>query len=90
MDPHFYIVFLLQINTPNADKNIYGNSQFNSSLEMSRINTNGTNDLSPAFMQNIERTSLLKIPHYTLQDVEFVEELGEGAFGINNFHLPTS
>lgn len=55
---------------------------------MSRINPNGTNDLSPAFMQNIERTSLLKIPHYTLQDVEFVEELGEGAFGTNNLHLP--
>ncbi|XP_037813776.1 tyrosine-protein kinase transmembrane receptor Ror [Lucilia sericata] len=69
------------INTPNADKNIYGNSQVNSSLEMSRININGTNDLSPSFAQNIERSSLLKIPHYTLQDVEFVEELGEGAFG---------
>ncbi|XP_065355411.1 tyrosine-protein kinase transmembrane receptor Ror [Calliphora vicina] len=69
------------INTPNADKNIYGNSQVNSSLEMSRINVNGTNDLSPSFAQNIERSSLLKIPHYTLQDVEFVEELGEGAFG---------
>lgn len=49
---------------------------------MSRINVNGTNDLSPSFAQNIERSSLLKIPHYTLQDVEFVEELGEGAFGI--------
>lgn len=48
---------------------------------MSRINANGTNEISSPFTQNIERSSLFKIPHYTLQDVEFVEELGEGAFG---------
>lgn len=48
---------------------------------MSRINTNGVSDVTSAFSQNMERSALLKIPHYTLQDVEFVEELGEGAFG---------
>ncbi|KAM7353618.1 tyrosine-protein kinase transmembrane receptor Ror [Cochliomyia hominivorax] len=69
------------INTPNADKNIYGNSQVNSSFEMCRININVLNETPSIFAQNIERSSIFKIPHYTLQDVEFVEELGEGSFG---------
>ncbi|XP_039949267.1 tyrosine-protein kinase transmembrane receptor Ror [Bactrocera neohumeralis] len=70
------------INTPNADKNIYGNSQVNSSLEMTRLNSNTTNEQQPSmFSQNLERSSLLRVPQYTLQDMEFVEELGEGAFG---------
>ncbi|XP_037894224.1 tyrosine-protein kinase transmembrane receptor Ror [Glossina fuscipes] len=69
------------INTPNADKNIYGNSQVNTSLEMSRIDTSNNVDQSCVFTQNMERSSLLRVPHYTLDDVEFVEELGEGAFG---------
>ncbi|XP_054742256.1 tyrosine-protein kinase transmembrane receptor Ror [Anastrepha obliqua] len=69
------------INTPNADKNIYGNSQVNSSLEMTRLNSNTNNEQSTMFSQNLERSSLLRVPQYTLQDLEFVEELGEGAFG---------
>nr|XP_036226416.1 tyrosine-protein kinase transmembrane receptor Ror [Bactrocera oleae] len=70
------------INTPNADKNIYGNSQVNASLEMTRLNSNTTNEQQPSmFSQNLERSSLLRVPQYTLQDMEFVEELGEGAFG---------
>ncbi|XP_055840262.1 tyrosine-protein kinase transmembrane receptor Ror [Episyrphus balteatus] len=66
------------INTPNADKNIYGNSQMNSSLEMARLY--GGNENS-SFAQNLDRSSLLRVSQYTLQDVEFVEEIGEGAFG---------
>lgn len=31
--------------------------------------------------KSMEKNSLLRIPHFTLQDVEFFEELGEGAFG---------
>lgn len=31
--------------------------------------------------KNLEKNALLKIPNFTLQDVEFLEELGEGAFG---------
>ncbi|XP_058987941.1 tyrosine-protein kinase transmembrane receptor Ror isoform X2 [Musca domestica] len=69
------------MSTPNADKNIYGNSQMNSSLEMSRVNSsNGTGSTS-TFINNAERAPLIKLIHYSLQDVEFVEELGEGAFG---------
>ncbi|XP_073824727.1 tyrosine-protein kinase transmembrane receptor Ror isoform X2 [Musca autumnalis] len=69
------------INTPNADKNIYGNSQINSSVEMSRMNNGSGSGPSSIFLSNAERGPLLKIPHYSLHDVEFVEELGEGAFG---------
>ncbi|XP_075151765.1 tyrosine-protein kinase transmembrane receptor Ror isoform X2 [Haematobia irritans] len=66
------------INTPNADKNIYGSSQTNGSVEMSRVSMTAS---SPILVQNNDRGSVLKIPHYSLHDVEFVEELGEGAFG---------
>lgn len=45
---------------------------------MARL-TNG--EQTSSFAQNIERNSLLRVPQFTLQDVEFVEELGEGAFG---------
>ncbi|XP_037928086.1 tyrosine-protein kinase transmembrane receptor Ror [Teleopsis dalmanni] len=70
------------INTPNADKNIYGNSQVNTSIELSRLNGNNlANEQTTSFSQNLEKSSLLRVPQYTLQDVEFVEELGEGAFG---------
>lgn len=55
----------------------------NSSLEMTRLNSNTTNEQQPSmFSQNLERSSLLRVPQYTLQDMEFVEELGEGAFGM--------
>lgn len=50
----------------------------NSSFEMSRL-FNQTN--IPNGQQNSGRSSSLRVPQYTLQDVEFVEELGEGAFG---------
>lgn len=48
---------------------------------MSRINSNNSTDQSLNFGHNFDKSSLLKVPHYSLQDVEFVEELGEGAFG---------
>ncbi|XP_030383320.1 tyrosine-protein kinase transmembrane receptor Ror [Scaptodrosophila lebanonensis] len=69
------------INTPNADKNIYGNSQLNSIPEAGRISLTNILEGVPLSSKNIEKNPLLKIPHLTLQDVEFFEELGEGAFG---------
>lgn len=59
----------------------------NASLELTRFNNNSNHNnletASSVFAGNLERNSLLRVPHYTLQDVEFVEELGEGAFGIH-------
>lgn len=49
---------------------------------MTRLNSNTTNEQPSMFSQNLERSSLLRVPQYTLQDMEFVEELGEGAFGM--------
>ena len=45
----------------------------------SLLSTNGIG----AFHQttNARGNSILRIPQYTLKDVKFVEELGEGAFG---------
>lgn len=67
---------MLQISTPNAGDNIYGNS--NQDIGRNNLN-NSMEHVLPT--KNIEKTSLLKIPNFTLQDVEFLEELGEGAFG---------
>lgn len=56
----------------------------NTSVELSRFNNSSTQnhlETSSVFASNLEKNSLLRVPHYTLQDVEFVEELGEGAFG---------
>ncbi|XP_046865864.1 tyrosine-protein kinase transmembrane receptor Ror isoform X2 [Drosophila willistoni] len=69
------------INTPSADKNIYGNSQLSSNQDMGRASLGITFDHTAHYSKNIERNSLLRIPQFTLQDVEFFEELGEGAFG---------
>lgn len=52
-----------------------------SRLNSNNTNTNSTMEQSSLFAPNIERNSLLRVAHYTLHDVEFVEELGEGAFG---------
>ncbi|KAL9699926.1 hypothetical protein quinque_003367 [Culex quinquefasciatus] len=90
------------INLPNADKNIYGNSRHNSPIEMTSLiaNQNSTGAIS----RNAENggiqglisgqsnhghgqssqsrnNGIARVPQYTLQDVRFVEELGEGAFG---------
>lgn len=68
------------MNTPNADKNIYGNSRLNSPVEMaSLLNTGGVGGVNSA--RNSTRGPQQRVPHYSLRDVRFVEELGEGAFG---------
>ncbi|XP_059622475.1 tyrosine-protein kinase transmembrane receptor Ror [Phlebotomus argentipes] len=82
------------INLPNADKNIYGNSRLNSPMEMASLlpNVSGGVPGGPVGIANIPAppnqrppisrgASALRVPQYTLQDVRFVEELGEGAFG---------
>lgn len=71
----------LQINTPSADKNIYGNSQLNNAQDAGRGNLGNLSDHVALNSKLIERNTLLRINHFTLQDVEFLEELGEGAFG---------
>ncbi|ALC39199.1 Ror, partial [Drosophila busckii] len=69
------------INTPNAGNNIYGNSQLNSNQDMGRSTMNNSMEHLGISSKSSEKNSLLRIPHFTLQDVEFLEELGEGAFG---------
>ncbi|XP_055537399.1 tyrosine-protein kinase transmembrane receptor Ror [Wyeomyia smithii] len=89
------------INLPNADKNIYGNSRHNSPIEMTSLIANqnatgainrnsengGIQGLTSGQTGNQGQTSqsrnngIARVPQYTLQDVRFVEELGEGAFG---------
>lgn len=83
-----------QINLPNVDKNIYGNSRLNSPIEMTSLLANQNNLLATAGSATIPghenttgsgggggRNSVIRVPQYTLLDVKFVEELGEGAFG---------
>ncbi|KFB50586.1 hypothetical protein ZHAS_00018903 [Anopheles sinensis] len=90
------------INLPNADKNIYGNSRLNSPIEMTSLIANQSS--TGAASRNAENggiqglitgqqggaqgqssqsrnNGIARVPQYTLQDVRFVEELGEGAFG---------
>ncbi|XP_032595238.1 tyrosine-protein kinase transmembrane receptor Ror isoform X1 [Drosophila grimshawi] len=70
------------INTPNAGNNIYGNSQSNTNQDAGgRVILNSSMEHVGMPSKNIEKNGLLRIPHFTLQDVEFFEELGEGAFG---------
>ncbi|XP_052860057.1 tyrosine-protein kinase transmembrane receptor Ror [Anopheles cruzii] len=92
------------INLPNADKNIYGNSRLNSPIEMTSLIANQASSAGGAASRNAENggiqgllsgqpgstggqpsqsrnNGISRVPQYTLQDVRFVEELGEGAFG---------
>ncbi|XP_035786787.1 serine/threonine-protein kinase mig-15-like [Anopheles albimanus] len=92
------------INLPNADKNIYGNSRLNSPIEMTSLIANQSSTSAGAASRNAENggiqglttgqpghsqgqssqsrnNGISRVPQYTLQDVRFVEELGEGAFG---------
>jgi receptor tyrosine kinase-like orphan receptor 1 len=72
------------ISVPNADKNIYGNSRHSSPIEMTSLLTNnGISGMNPT----TGRGNVLRIPQYTLQEVRFVEELGEGAFGKGNLNF---
>ncbi|XP_077287462.1 tyrosine-protein kinase transmembrane receptor Ror [Arctopsyche grandis] len=66
------------INLPNADKNIYGNSRLNSPIELTDL-LNGQGSLGNNSGSRTNR--ILRVPHYSLSQIKFVEELGEGAFG---------
>ncbi|XP_048001517.1 tyrosine-protein kinase transmembrane receptor Ror [Leguminivora glycinivorella] len=69
------------INLPNADKNIYGNSRLNSPIEMSELLTNQNIANQPHLTRNTRGNGILRIPQYSLSQIKFLEELGEGAFG---------
>ncbi|KAL4715404.1 hypothetical protein ACJJTC_015175 [Scirpophaga incertulas] len=69
------------INLPNADKNIYGNSRLNSPIEMNELLTNQNITNQPHLTRNTRGNGLLRIPQYSLSQIKFLEELGEGAFG---------
>lgn len=67
------------INLPNADKNIYGNSRLNSPIEMTDLLPNHSNQ--PHLTRSTRGNGVLRIPQYSLSQIKFLEELGEGAFG---------
>lgn len=69
------------INLPNADKNIYGNSRLNSPIEMSDLLNNQSLANQPHLTSNTRGNGVLRIPQYSLSQIKFLEELGEGAFG---------
>lgn len=69
------------INLPNADKNIYGNSRLNSPIEMSELLTNQNMANQPHLTRNTRGNGVLRVPQYSLSQIKFLEELGEGAFG---------
>lgn len=68
------------INLPNADKNIYGNSRLNSPIEMTDMMTIQSS-IPPHHSHNPRTNGILRVPQYTLSQIKFLEELGEGAFG---------
>ncbi|KAG6453049.1 tyrosine-protein kinase transmembrane receptor Ror [Manduca sexta] len=68
------------INLPNADKNIYGNSRLNSPIEMTDLLTNNISN-QPHLTRTTRGNAVLRIPQYSLSQIKFLEELGEGAFG---------
>ncbi|CAG9578784.1 unnamed protein product [Danaus chrysippus] len=69
------------INLPSADKNIYGNSRLNSPIEMNELLTNQNSGSQPHLTSNTRGNGVLRIPQYSLSQIKFLEELGEGAFG---------
>lgn len=71
---------------PSADKNIYGNSRMHSPVEVNSLlpsNSNSNHHSFPrgAGKQNNTKNHSQRIPSYSLKEVNFVQELGEGAFG---------
>lgn len=78
---------IIQINLPNVDKNIYGNSRMNSpgGAEMAGLMAQNGGTGRPVLGNGLTsthiRTQQNAVPLYSLRDVKFVEELGEGAFG---------
>lgn len=69
------------INLPNADKNIYGNSRLNSPIEMNELLTNQNPANGPHLTRSTRGNGVLRVPQYSLAQIKFLEELGEGAFG---------
>ncbi|XP_068632434.1 tyrosine-protein kinase transmembrane receptor Ror [Battus philenor] len=69
------------INLPNADKNIYGNSRLNSPIEMNELLSAQNMSNQPHLTRNVRGNGVLRIPQYYLSQIKFLEELGEGAFG---------
>lgn len=69
------------INLPNADKNIYGNSRLNSPIEMNELLSNSHMNNQPHLTRPSRGNGVLRIPQYSLSQIKFLEELGEGAFG---------
>lgn len=71
------------INLPNADKNIYGNSRLNSPIEMNELLNNQNLNNQPHLGQQrpVRGNGALRVPQYSLSQIKFLEELGEGAFG---------
>lgn len=69
------------INLPNADKNIYGNSRLNSPIEMNELLSNQHINNQPHLTRPTRGNGVLRIPQYSLSQIKFLEELGEGAFG---------
>ncbi|KPI96793.1 Tyrosine-protein kinase transmembrane receptor Ror [Papilio xuthus] len=69
------------INLPNADKNIYGNSRLNSPIEMNELLTNQNINNQPHLSRSVRGNGILRVPQYSLSQIKFLEELGEGAFG---------
>lgn len=69
------------INLPNADKNIYGDSRLNSPIEMNELLTNQNSSSQPHLTRNVRGNGVLRVPQYSLSQIKFLEELGEGAFG---------
>lgn len=80
-DPNAYDYIRHQINLPNVDKNIYGNSRLNSPIEMTSLLHNNASNIPGMQPPSGRNNSALRVTQYTLGDVRFVEELGEGAFG---------
>lgn len=70
------------MNVPTVDKNIYGNTGPNSPMEMNTLLPRHPNNIPPLRGQSTTKSNNVQtVPHYTYKEVQFVEELGEGAFG---------
>ncbi|XP_048480663.1 tyrosine-protein kinase transmembrane receptor Ror [Plutella xylostella] len=69
------------INLP-TDKNIYGNSRLNSPIEMNELlATQNHNNAPHLHARPVRGNGALRVPQYSLSQIKFLEELGEGAFG---------
>lgn len=66
------------MNTPMADKNIYGNPGPSSPME---LNTLLPPNIPPQRNHHSNKNGFQNVPQFTYKELNFVEELGEGAFG---------